>query len=285
MIKNGLQCDVFVHNALVLMYSDCGSMVYARRVFDEMAERDGITWSTMIRGCVRNGLLGVALELVKRMYSVGVRPGEMGMISMATLFAGLGDVELGKAMHGYVVRNGSSEKFGVPIDTSLIDMYVKCGNLTYAKRLFDGLAQKSVVAWTIMIAGFIHCNKLKEGAELFHRMLWKRVVPKEIMLLSLLTECGSVGALSLGRWLHSYILRNGVVMSLALATAIVDMYGKCGHLGNARAVFDGRDDKDERIWNTMISAYARANRNYQALGLFSQMMEKGIRPNEVTVVK
>lgn len=283
-LKNGLDTDVFVSNALMRMYSECGSMVSACLVFDQMAERDVVSWSTIIRGYVRNRLLGEALELVREMHSVGVRPSEIAMISMVNLFADLADVKLGKAMHGYVVRNNNSKKMGVPITTSLIDMYAKCGNIASAKWLFNELTQKSVVSWTAIIAGCIRCNRLEEGRKLFKEMLEDSVFPNEITVLSLIIECGFVGALELGKWLHCYILRNGFVMSLVLATALVDMYGKCGDLRSARAVFDGRNDKDVMIWSALISAYAQANCTNQARELFSQMRNEGLRPNAVTMV-
>lgn len=284
-LKNGLDGDVFVCNALMQMYSECGSAVSARLMFDQMAERDVVSWSTMIRSYVRNRLLGEALDLIREMHSVGVRPSQIAMISMVNLFADLTNVKLAKMMHGYVVRNMNNEKMRVPITTSLLDMYAKCGNLAYARWLFDGLTQKSVVSWTAIVAGYIRGNRLEEGMKLFKEMLEEGVFPNEITVLSLIIECGFVGALELGKWLHSYMLRNGFVMSLVLATALVDMYGKCGDLRSARAVSDGRDDKDVMIWSALISASAQANCPNEARELFSQMRDEGLRPNEVTMVR
>ncbi|PON55451.1 DYW domain containing protein [Parasponia andersonii] len=283
-LKSGLDRDVFVRNALMQMYSECGSVVSARLVFDQMAERDVVSWSTMIRSYVRNRLLGEALELIRGMHSLGIKPSGIAMISMVNLFADLSHVKPGKAMHGYVTRNGRTEKLGVPITTSLIDMYAKCGNSAYAERLFNGLTQKSVVSWSAMIAGYIRCKELEKGARLFNEMLEESIFPNEITVLSLIIECGFVGALEVGKWLHSYILRNGFVMSLALATALVDMYGKCGDLRKARAVFDYMIDKDVMIWSAMISAYAQANCSSQVCDLFARMREKGLKPNKVTMV-
>lgn len=283
-LKSGWDSDVFVCNALIQMYSECGSLVLARLVFDQMTERDGVSWSTMINSYVRNRVLGEALEVIRDMHCMQVKPSEVAMISMVSLFADIADMNMGKAMHAYVVRNNSNEKLVVPITTALVDMYVKCGNLAYARRLFDGLAQKSIVSWTAMIAGCIRCNELEEGAKLFNRMLEERQFPNEITMLSLIIESGSVGALGLGKWLHAYIWRNGFIMSLALATALVDMYGKCGETEYARAVFDSMENKDVMIWSAMISAYARTTRTNEASELFSQMRDSGIRPNQVTMV-
>ncbi|XP_004304765.1 PREDICTED: pentatricopeptide repeat-containing protein At1g11290-like [Fragaria vesca subsp. vesca] len=283
-LKGGLDCDAFVCNALIKMYGECGRLELARLVFDVMCERDVVSWSTMINGYVRNRGFGEALEVIREMHFLQVKPSEVAMISMIGLFADIADVKMAKAMHCYVVRNSANEKLVVPVTTALVDMYVKCGNLGYARRLFDGLAEKSVVSWTTMIAGCIRCNEVEEGVKLFKRMLEERKFPNEITVLSLIIESGNVGALELGKWLHAYVLRNGFVMSLALATALVDMYGKCGEAEYARAVFDSIEEKDVMIWSAMISAYSRANQTNQASELFARMKDSGVRPNQVTMV-
>ncbi|KAK9292847.1 hypothetical protein L1049_020827 [Liquidambar formosana] len=283
-VKNGLDGDVFVRNALMQMYSECGGVESARLVFDKMTERDVVSWSTMIRSYSRNRLFDRALELIREMHFMQVKPSEVAMISMVNLFADIANEQLGKPMHAYVIRNWNTGQMGVPITTALIDMYVKCGNLASARRLFKGLTQKSVVSWTAMIAGYIRCNKLNEGAKLFVRMVEASVLPNEITMLSLIIECGFAGAIELGKQLHGYILRNGFAMSLALATALVDMYGKCGEIRNARALFDSTENRDVMVWTAMIAAYAQANCVNQAFDLFVQMRNIGIRPNEVTMV-
>ncbi|KAK9271057.1 hypothetical protein L1049_026646 [Liquidambar formosana] len=97
-------------------------------------------------------------------------------------------------------------------------------------------------------------------------------------------ECGYAGAIELCKQLHGYILKNGFAMFLALATALVDMYGKCGGSRNARALFDSLENRDVMAWTAMISAYAQADFINQAFNLFVQLRSIGIRPNEVTMV-
>ncbi|KAG4176542.1 hypothetical protein ERO13_A11G251500v2 [Gossypium hirsutum] len=280
-VKNGLTEDVFVSNALIQMYSECDSVVSARLLFDNMYERDAVSWSTMIRCYVRSKFYMEALEMIRKMQILQIRPSEVAMISMITLFADLMDVEMGKAMHAYVTRN--LEKMSVQLTTAFIHMYAKSGNLASARLLFNGLNQKTVVSWTAMIAGYIHCYKLEEGMKLFARMIEERIKPNEITLLCLVVECSFVGALELGKQLHVYILRNGICLSLALATALVDMYGKCGEIRNARAVFDSVKDKDVMIWSAIIAAHAQTHCIDQAFDLFVKMMEYGLRPNQVTM--
>ncbi|XVF57164.1 hypothetical protein PTKIN_Ptkin06aG0182300 [Pterospermum kingtungense] len=280
-VKNGLVEDVFVSNALIQMYSECESVVSARLLFDNMGERDVVSWSTMIVSYVRSKLYGEALEIIRTMQILQIKPSEVAMISIVNLFAELKYIEMGKTMHAYVTRN--LDKMGVHLTTAFIDMYAKSGNLASARLIFNGLNQKSVVSWTAMIAGYIHCNKLEEGVKLFARMVEERIKPNEITLLSLIKECGFVGALELGKQLHAYILRNGICLSLAFATALVDMYGKCGEIRNAKAVFDTVKNKDVMTWTAMIAAYAQTHCTDQAFDLFAKMRDNGVRPNQVTM--
>ncbi|RDX80793.1 Pentatricopeptide repeat-containing protein, chloroplastic, partial [Mucuna pruriens] len=283
-VKNGFHGDVFVCNALIMMYSEVGSLELARLVFDKIENKDAVSWSSMIRSYDRRGLLDEALSLLRDMHVMGVKPSEIAMISITHVLAQLADLKLGKAMHAYVIRNGKCGKSGVPLSTALVDMYVKCDNLAYARRLFDGLSEASIISWTAMIAGYIHCNNLNEGVTLFVKMLREGIFPNEITMLSLVKECGTAGALELGKRLHAFMLRSGFTMSLVLATSFIAMYGKCGDVRSARSVFNSFKRKDLMMWSTMISAYAQNNCIDEAFDIFVHMTGCGIRPNEITMV-
>ncbi|KAF9670132.1 hypothetical protein SADUNF_Sadunf13G0036700 [Salix dunnii] len=116
-VKNGFVSDVFVVNALMQTYTECNSIVSARLLFDKTSERDVVSWSTMIRAYSRNKLFNEGLKLIENMHFSNVKPSEVAMISMVNLFSDLENVEMGKAMHGYVIRNSNSEKTVVPLTT------------------------------------------------------------------------------------------------------------------------------------------------------------------------
>ncbi|ESR55955.1 hypothetical protein CICLE_v10024597mg, partial [Citrus x clementina] len=303
-IKNGLDGDAYVSNALIQMYSECGSLVSARYLFDEMPNRDVVSWSTMIRGYHKGGLLEEALEVMREMHFMNVRPSEVALISMVSLFTDVADVELGKAIHACVVRNCKDEKLGVAIATALIDMYSKCGNLAYAKQLFDRLNQSSVVSWTVMISGYIRCNEINEGIRLFAEMIEENVFPSEITILSLIIECGFVskvrpneltmvgllslcteaGALEMGKWLHTYIEKQGLEVDVILKTALVDMYAKCGDVNGAYRLFSEAIYRDICMWNAMMAGYGMHGCGEEALILFIDMERSGVKPNDITFI-
>ncbi|KDP23699.1 hypothetical protein JCGZ_23532 [Jatropha curcas] len=283
-IKNGIFGDVFVCNALMQMYTECGCLASARLLFDTMPERDAVSWSTMIRSYSRNRLFHEGLKTIKDMLFWNVKPSAVAMVSMVNLFADLENIKLGKEMHAYVIRNSTDEKVSLSLVTSLIDMYAKSGNLTSARILFDGFRKKSIVSWTALVSGYIRSNNLEEGERLFIEMTKENIVPNEITMLSMIIACGFVAALKLGKKLHAYILRNGYKMKFALATALVDMYGKCGDLRSARDLFDSLEHKDVMTWTAMITAYGQTGFIDDAFDLFVQMRDHKVMPNEVTMV-
>lgn len=279
-LKNGFESDVFVTNALIQMYSECGNIGSARLVFDKMSEKDVVSWSTMIRSYHKGKLLDDALEIVREMLSVKIRPSEVAMVSMVSLFADIADFRTGKAMHAFVMKNSKNENLGLALATSLIGMYAKCGDLATTKRVFDALEQKSVVSWTVMIVGYVRCGQWREGVGLIVEMMEENLFPTEIMMRSLIIECGFIGVVELGKLLHAYVLRNGFALSMASANALVDMYGKCGEVRSAKAMFDIMEEKDVMTWNNMILAYTQSHLNDKAFELFVQMRKSEVGPNE-----
>ncbi|KAL1340832.1 hypothetical protein HN51_027294 [Arachis hypogaea] len=284
-VKNGFHSDVFVCNALMMMYSEVGNLASACQLFDKIEKRDAVSWSIMLRNYSRHGMLNEALNLVREMHAIGVKPSEIAMISIIHVIAELADMKLGKGIHAYVTRNMSYEKPSVPLSTALIDLYAKCANLAYARRIFDNLSAASIISWTAMIAAYIHCNDLNEGFRLFIKILVEGVFPNDITILSLVKGCGAARALKLGKLLHAFTLRNGIAMSLNLATAFLDMYGKCSDVRSARSVFNNSTkNKDLMMYSAMISAYAKADCIDEAFDIFAQMTGCGIKPNEITMV-
>ncbi|KAH9540911.1 hypothetical protein CY35_14G031200 [Sphagnum magellanicum] len=66
-IQSGCESDVFVGSSLVDMYTKCGSLEDAQRVFNIMPSRDVVTWSAMILGHVKCGQGQNALKLFRQL--------------------------------------------------------------------------------------------------------------------------------------------------------------------------------------------------------------------------
>lgn len=197
---------------------------------------------------------------------------------------------------------------------AMIDGYMKLGDMKAAVELFEVMEEKNVGSWNTMISGFCSngmvdkagnyfnrmpekdevswsavidgCNKagcFKEAMEFFNQMQREGNRPSRFVLSSALASCANLGALAQGKWIHSYIKRNRIVLDAVLGAALVDMYAKCGRLDMAWEVFEKTKEKQVFCWNAMIGGLAMHGRAEDAIELFLKMHNK-VRPNGITFV-
>ncbi|KAM5550931.1 hypothetical protein ABKV19_027333 [Rosa sericea] len=148
---NGVYPDVFIGNALVNMYLECGDAELARGVFDGMPVRNVVSWNSMISGLAHQGKYKEALDVFQEMQRIGLEPDDVTLVGVLNSCANLGVLELGKWVHAYVDRN-QIEADGY-IGNALVDMYAKCGSIDQAFRVFQGMKRRDVYSYTAMIVG------------------------------------------------------------------------------------------------------------------------------------
>ncbi|TQD81669.1 hypothetical protein C1H46_032765 [Malus baccata] len=199
-VKMGFQCDVYVQNSLVHFYSVCGDCGSAVKVFDEMPERDVVSWTGLISGHVKSGLFDEAMSLFSRM---DVKPNVATFVSVLVACGRMGYLSVGKVIHGLIFKRSLGTD--LVVGNAVLDMYVKCESLCDAKKFFDELPERDIVSWTSMISGLVQCKRARESLELFHDMQSLGIEPDKIILASVLSACASLGALDYGRWVHEYI--------------------------------------------------------------------------------
>ncbi|KAK6138387.1 hypothetical protein DH2020_027861 [Rehmannia glutinosa] len=147
----------------------------ACKVFDESCVRDLVSWNSLINGYVRSGRGKEALMIYREMeMERNVDPDEITMIGVVTACTQLEDLKLGHEFHRYIRHQGL--KMSVPLGNALLDMYVKCGDLDEAKKLFERMEDKTIVSWTTMVAGFAKFGYLDVARRLFDAMPEKDVV-------------------------------------------------------------------------------------------------------------
>ncbi|KAA8522699.1 hypothetical protein F0562_009139 [Nyssa sinensis] len=282
--KNGLNVDGHVCHSLITMYSRCGELGYARKVFDEIRERDLVSWNSMISGYSKMGFAGEAVALFGKMRDEGFEPDEMTLVSILGACGDLGDSNLGRWIEGFVVDSGM--ELNSYVGSALIDMYGKCGDLTSARGIFDRMTKKDVVTWNAMITGYAQNGFSDEAILLFNGLKETGVNPDKITLIGVLSACASIGALDYGKWVDAYASQRGLQHDIYVATALIDMYAKCGSMDDALRVFENMPLKNEVSWNAMISALAFHGQAREALLLFKSMPREGgaVQPNDVTFV-
>ncbi|XP_050896823.1 pentatricopeptide repeat-containing protein At2g22410, mitochondrial [Lathyrus oleraceus] len=310
-LKFGFECDIFIHNASITMLLSSGELSVAYDVFNKSHVRDLVTWNSMITGCVKRGLVNEAIEIYREMKARRVKPNEITMIGMISSCSQLQDLNLGREFHCYIEEHDL--ELTIPLTNALMDMYVKCGELLAARALFDNMPQKTLVSWTTMVLGYarfgfldvareilykipeksvvpwnaiisgcVQAKHSKEALALFHEMQISMVEPDKVTMVNCLSACSQLGALDVGIWIHRYIERHDLSLDVALGTALVDMYAKCGNIARALQVFEEIPQRNCLTWTAIICGLALHGNALIAISYFSKMINIGIMPDEIT---
>lgn len=269
-----------VVNSLITAYFKCGRVESAHKVFDELNDRDVVSWNSMISGYVQNGFSQNGLEFFIEMLTLRIDVDLATLVSVLVACANIGNLSLGRALHGYGVKACFDGE--IMFSNTLLDMYSKCDDLNDAIQVFKKMGQtKTVVSWTSMIAAYVREGLYDDAVRLFYEME-SVVKPDTYTLTSILHACACSNSLEKGRKVHNYIRKNKRGLSLPESNALMDMYAKCGSMGEAHSVFSQMPDKDTVSWNTMIGGYSKNSLPNEALRLFADM-QKESKPDGITM--
>lgn len=328
-LRNGIDVDVALANSILDLYVKCHVFDYAEGLFESVIEKDVVswnimigaylrigemeksldlfrrlpfkdvaTWNTIIDGHAQNGLQVAALNLLYQMVETGPLMNQITFSIALVLVSSLSILDLGRQIHGRILRIGiCNDGF---VRNSLIDMYCKCGQMEKASAVFQKFApysttkQNSVIScdesaaapvtWSSMVTGYIQNGRLEDAFKLFFTMVCKRIEVDMFTLTSLISACGNAGLLELGQQIHGHLLKTGHKSDVFLDSSMVDMYAKCGRLDDAWSIFKPTNGRNIVLWTSMISSYASHGQGSKAIWLFELMLNEGIRPNEVTFV-
>lgn len=193
-IKNKLEDNLFVGNALVDMYAKSGALDYARRKFELLKNRDNVSWNMIIVGYVQDEKEDEAFKLFERMTSDGITPDEVSLASILSACANLRALDRGKQVHCLSVKYGLETSLYA--GSSLIDMYSKFGAIATAYEVFISMPERSVISVNALIAGYAQHN-LEKAVYLLHDMLAEGLKPSEITFACLLDACTGPSTLNL----------------------------------------------------------------------------------------
>ncbi|KAK9071339.1 hypothetical protein SSX86_009907 [Deinandra increscens subsp. villosa] len=277
-ITSGFQSDTFLANILISGYSKCDRLEYARKLFDEMPERNVSTWSSMISGYSQNGYneeAWIMFLMFQRDSKESVN--EYLLASVIRTATQLGSGIKGFQLHGLVVKTGLDQD--VYVGTSVVDFYSKIGKVEDARLVFDGLPIKTAVSWTTIIGGYARAGKGEVSLQLVSQMKESNVIPDRYVLASALSACSITGFFEEGKQIHGFVLRRGASMDISVSNALVDFYVKCGKVRSGRKIFDQMVIKNVISWTTMISGYMQNSFDNEAIILFTEMTRNGWKPD------
>ncbi|KAJ7534255.1 hypothetical protein O6H91_13G086000 [Diphasiastrum complanatum] len=271
--KSKWKSDNFVGNSLIDMYSKCGSMEDAHRVFDGILANDIVCWSAMILGYVKSGQAEEALDLFREMQCKAVEPDPITFVAALNACASVGALEEGRLVHAQIFQSGyDSDAF---LGSCLVDMYAKCGSMEEACEVFNNMQLRKVGAWSAMILGYVEYGQEENAIVMFKRMLQEDVVPDSVTFIGVLMACSSIVALNDGKLIHAQVIESGFESDVFVASCLIDMYAKCGSIEDACRVFSNIPFRDVVCWNAVLSGYAMHGLGKKAIQLLEWMLQEG----------
>lgn len=269
-------------NALLSMFVRFGNLVDAWYVFGKMSERDVFSWNVLVGGYSKAGCFDEALNLYHRMLWAEIRPDVYTFPSVLRTCGGVSDIARGKEIHGHVIRFGFESD--VDVGNALITMYVKCGDISHARKLFDRMPKRDRISWNAMISGYFENGEGLEGLRLFFLMRELSVDPDLITMTSVASACELLGNERLGREIHGYVVRSEFGGDVSVNNSLIQMYSSLGNLEEAEKVFSRMESKDIVSWTAMIASYDSHKLPCRAVETYKMMELEGILPDEITLV-
>ncbi|PRQ30306.1 putative tetratricopeptide-like helical domain-containing protein [Rosa chinensis] len=285
-IIGGLHQNPYVASKLVGKYVECGdsSMGDARKVFDELTERDVFVWNMVIQGYANVGPFAEALKMCNRMRLSGLSPNRYTYPFVLKACGAMRDGKQGQVVHGQIVKSGLDLQLFV--GNALVALYSKCEEVEVSRRVFDELPLKDLVSWNSMISGYATNGYPNEAVEIFRAMIQgpTTCLPDHATLVCVLPACIEASAIEVGFWIHSYIVKASIKVDSALGSALISMYANCGRVRVSRVIFDRVSDKNVVLWSAMMRCYGMHGHTDEVLQMFLQFEESGLYPDAVVVL-
>ncbi|CAN1243807.1 Pentatricopeptide repeat-containing protein At3g09040, mitochondrial [Linum perenne] len=282
-IKNKLASNLFVGNALVDMYAKSGNLEDARQQFELVKNKDNVSWNAIIVGYVQEGNEDEAFKLFRLMNVDNILPDEVSLASILSACASVKGLEQGKQVHCLSVKTGLET--GLYAGSSLIDMYVKCGNIESAHKILACLPKWSVVSVNALIAGYASCN-LEKTVLLFRKMQVEGLKPSEVTLATILEACDGPEKTDLGIQIHCLLIKTGLPQyDEYLAVSLLSMYMSALKKREGIRLFSELSILRSTIfWTAMISGLTQNDCSEEALQFYQKMHCSNIVPDQAVFV-
>ncbi|EEC71699.1 hypothetical protein OsI_04200 [Oryza sativa Indica Group] len=287
-------------------------LVFAHKVFDQIKAPTTFLWNILIRGLAQSDAPADAIAFYKKAQGGGMVPDNLTFPFILKACARINALNEGEQMHNHITKLGLlSDIF---VSNSLIHLYAACGNLCYARSVFDEMVVKDVVSWNSLICGYSQCNRFKDILALFKLMQNEGVKADKVTMIKVVSACTRLGDYSMADYMVRYIEDYCIEVDVYLGNTLVDYFGRRGQLQSAekvffnmkvrnivtmnamiaayakgqdivsaRKIFDQIPKKDLISWSSMISGYSQANHFSDALEIFRQMQRAKVKPDAIVI--
>ncbi|CAA7394384.1 unnamed protein product [Spirodela intermedia] len=281
----GFTSDEFVASSLISAYGEHMDVANARRCFDYVFPGNGTTvlWNTLLSVYLHSGYLLEAVEILPLMRNECAMADAVTLVIALSICAQLQDIKLGKAVHGYAVRNNfEGNSFVI---SSLLEFYSRCLLMSKAWWLFLRIPLRTTTAWNTMIFGCSQNGSPRASLLLFHMMQQLEDVKVDATtVVGVVEAIGQRGYEREGDYIHRYAIEKGFLSNEFVANSLISMYWQFGDLGKANEVFNGGSGHSRATWNAMIAKYSDHGFSETAVSVFHLMKVNNMRPDEINLL-
>ncbi|PRQ44263.1 putative pentatricopeptide [Rosa chinensis] len=225
------------------------------RVFNQMRDRNVVTWTSMVTGCAQSGQADEAMTLVKEMLLLGLKPNYVTYNSLLSSFASMDFWDCCRQIHCRIVKEGFDSH--VYIVVTLLTVYSESNSSSEDFRALCSCASVwDQISW----------NAAGVAVDFFS-------------FASILRAAGTLSALVEGKKIHALIFLSGHASNLCVQNGLVSMYGRCGAIHDAKWVFTLMKEHDVVSWNSLLSGYAHHGFGKETVELFEQMRRTEVKPD------
>ncbi|XP_031486151.1 putative pentatricopeptide repeat-containing protein At5g09950 [Nymphaea colorata] len=279
-VKSGHLGNVYVGSAVVSTYARFRQVAVARRIFDDMVEKNVVSINGLMVGYVKQSCWEETLEIFSRMRNLGFEMNTDSIVILLSACACGSEPSWGREVHAHVFRTGMQHE--TAIGNALVNMYAKCGAIHDARKVFKLMPKKDSISWNAMISGLDQNECYQESFETFLVMMRERLVPDNLTFVSTLSSCGNLTSVQSGQQIHSHIIKRGLDLDVSVGNSLLTMYASSGSINDSFKVFNRMVGRDQVSWNAMIGALADCEMATEALGCFLSMIHEGWTVNRVT---
>ncbi|CAN8290314.1 unnamed protein product [Cochlearia groenlandica] len=235
-------------------YLDAGDASSAFDLFQRLHDKDGVTWTVMISGLVRNELFTEAASLLTDMVRQGLKPLNSTYSVLLSSAGATSNLYQGKHLHCVIAKTTACYDPDLILQNSLVSMYAKCGDIDDAYKIFSKMVQKDTVSWNSMIMGLSHHGLGGKSLELFEEMLHSEMKPNSVTFLAILSACSHSGLITRGLELfkamkEKYSIQPGIEHYISM----IDLLGRAGKLREAEEFISALPfTPDHTVYGTLL---------------------------------
>ncbi|GFZ18889.1 tetratricopeptide repeat (TPR)-like superfamily protein [Actinidia rufa] len=278
-VKLNLDGFASLSNKLLNLCCKCLQFGIARQVFDEMSNRDVVSFNTMISACVRCNHGLEAVYFYNKMIEENVKPNHITLAGLIGACGVLAASRLREVFHAQAIQCGlcSNEYVGC----SLVNGYAEEMRLEDAIKAFGEIVQLDLVSWNIMIDGCVRNNSKEHALRVFVQMLQENVEYDGFTLTSMIKTCLEQEDMCLGKMLHCCAIKAGLTCETPICNALITMYSRCeGAMPSATKIFGNTLAPNIISWTAIITGFMQNKQNEEAIAFYQNMIKLGVREND-----